>query len=133
MSSTSSSPVDCLQSISISFLSSNDTFLARHTAAIHAGGGRSGRPNDALHNLLNRIRRKKEILDEWKNGLLVKLPKKRDRPLKEGDRGDHVAVTAKRTVLYRQYKVWIRLMIDEQADSRQEHSSMYSLNTISIR
>ena len=53
---------------------------------------------DVLNNLLNRIRKKKEITGEWKNGLLVKLPKKELRPLHERVRGDHIAGYFKRTV-----------------------------------
>ena len=62
---------------------------------------------DALHSLLNRIRKKKEITGEWKNVLLVKLLKKELRPLHERVLGDDIAGYCKRTVLYRQYKVWI--------------------------
>ena len=53
---------------------------------------------DVLNNLLNRIRKKKEITGEWKNGLLVKLPKKELRPLHERFRGDHIAGYFKTTV-----------------------------------
>ena len=53
---------------------------------------------DVLHNLLNRIRKKKEITCEWKNGLPVKLPRKELRPLHERVRGDHIAGYCKRTV-----------------------------------
>ena len=53
---------------------------------------------DVLHNLLNRIWKKKEITSEWKNGLLVKLPKKELRPLHERVRGDHIYGYFKRIV-----------------------------------
>ena len=36
---------------------------------------------EALHNLLNKIWRKEEIADEWRKGLLVKLPKKEISPI----------------------------------------------------
>ena len=98
-----SSSVYCLQSAFISFLSRNNTFWL-DPAAIHAG---EGMLIDALHKLLNRIRKKKEITGEWKNGLLVKLPEKELMPLQEQVHGDHVPGNSKRTVIYRQYEVWI--------------------------
>ena len=62
---------------------------------------------DVLHNLLNRIRKQKEITGEWKNGLLVKLPKKELRPFNERVRGITFPVISKGLSVYHQYKVWI--------------------------
>ena len=42
--------------------------------AIRVGGEVS---MEALHSLLNKIWRQEEIPDEWRKGLLVKLPNKR--------------------------------------------------------
>ena len=58
---------DWLQSVSISFLNWNNTVWL-DTTAIHAG---EGKVIEALNNLLNRIRKKKEITGQWKNGLFV--------------------------------------------------------------
>ena len=60
------------------------------------------------------------------NGLLVKLPKKELRPL---HLGDHIAGYCKKgmcfTVNIKFGLARLIWMIDEQADDRQEHSSMY--------
>ena len=86
MFSAFSSPVDSVKTACSQFLS---------RFSPDAGGGML---IDALHNLLNRIRKKKEIAGEWKNGFLVKLPKKDLRPLHERVRRDHIAGYFKRTV-----------------------------------
>ena len=94
MFSTFSSPVDSVKTACSPFLS---RFSLEITLWLDTDAG-GGMLIDVLHNLLNRIRRKKEITGEWKNGLLVKLPKTKLRPLHERVRGDHIAGYFKRTV-----------------------------------
>ena len=60
--------------------------------AIHAGGEVSV---EALYILLNKIWREEQIPDEWKKGLLVKLPKKGDTTHCQNWRGVTLSVQVK--------------------------------------
>ena len=84
--------------------------------AIHAGGEVSA---EALYKLLNKIWREEKIPDEWKKGLIVKLPKKGDTTHWQNWRGVTVLVIASkilsRIVLDRMKSALDPLLRDEQA------------------
>ena len=83
--------------------------------AIRVGGEVS---IEALHSLLNKIWRQEEIPDEWRKGLLVKLPKKGDTTYCKNLRGITLLATASKVlskiILDRMKAALDSLLRDEQ-------------------
>ena len=101
--------------------------------AIHVGGEVS---IEALHSLLNKIWRQEEIPDEWRKGLLVKLPKKGDTTYCKNWRGITLLATASKVlskiILDRMKAALDSLLRDEQAGFRQERSCTDQIATLRI-
>ena len=101
--------------------------------AIHAGGEVSV---EALYKLLNKIWREEQIPDEWKKGLLVKLPKKGDTTHCQNWRGVTLLVSASkilsRIILDRIKSTLDSLLRDEQAGFRHERSCTDQIATLRI-
>ena len=101
--------------------------------AIHVGGEVSV---EALYKLLNKIWREEQIPDEWKKGLLVKLPKKGDTTHCQNWRGVTLLVSASkilsRIILDRIKSTLDSLLRDEQAGFRRERSCTDQIATLRI-
>ena len=91
---------------------------------------------EALHSLLNKIWRQEEIPDEWRKGLLVKLPKKGDNTYCKNWRGITLLVTASKVlskiILDRMKAALDSLLRDEQAGFRQQRSCTDQIATLRI-
>jgi hypothetical protein len=91
---------------------------------------------NALHHLINRIWNEEQIPDDWRKGLLVKLPKKRDLSLCNNWRGITLLSIPSKilcSVILQRIKTEVdKTLGDEQAGFGQEHSYVDQIATLRI-
>lgn len=91
---------------------------------------------DELHQLLNKIWNDEHIPDDWREGILIEVPKKGDKSICCNWRGIILlsipSKVLRHIILQRLKKEVDKLLRDEQASFRQERSCIDQIATLRI-